>query len=216
MTQQERDPRLKFPDKPLDEEVWQGNPDRKAVAFTFDTEEDTAAELPKILDHLDRYDAKGTFFIRGEWAEANPDALREIVHRGHPLGNHTWSHREMVTMPESEIAQELNRTEEVVQRIAGVSTRPYWRIPIGYRTPEVMAITEKLGYKHAWLSAFADPRGDDPPEKAIAFGLSRARNGCIYLYHPRVPNVSQVVAGVMKELHDQGYAFHTVAQITAP
>ena len=211
----DRDPRLQFPSAPLENEIWQGDPDRKAVALTFDTEEDTAEELPKILDLLDEFDCKGSFFIRGEWAEEQPDALREIVRRGHPVSNHTWSHRAMTMMDDAEIAEELEKTEDVVRRVAGVSTKPFWRIPIGYRNEELVEKVEALGYRHAWLSAFADPRGDDPPEKAIAFGLSRARNGAIYLYHPRVPGVGAVVRAVMTQLREQGYAFQTVAEIVA-
>jgi peptidoglycan/xylan/chitin deacetylase (PgdA/CDA1 family) len=214
--QQQQDPRLRFPERPLDDEIWQGNPDRKAVAFTFDVEEDTRVELPKLLDLLDQYRSKATFFIRGEWAHEHPDQLRQIVRRGHALGNHTWSHRPMVTMTDDQIRRELVVTEEEVQGIAGVSTKPYWRVPIGYRDKRLMDLTKRLGYTHAWLSAFADPRPGDPPEKAVQFALSRARNGCIYLYHPRVPGISDIVAQVMKELHDQGYAFQTIAEIAAP
>ncbi|MDA1096350.1 MAG: polysaccharide deacetylase family protein [Chloroflexi bacterium] len=190
-----------------------GKPHRKAVAFTFDVEEDTDAELPQILDLLDQHASRGTFFIRGQWAEDNPAALREIVRRGHPIHNHTWSHRAMTVMDESEIRDELQRTEEAVVRITGVSTKPYWRVPIGYRDARLMEIAGRLGYRHAWLSAFADPRGTDSPEKAVEFALARARNGTIYLYHPRVAGISRIVATVMQALRDQGYAFQTVAEI---
>lgn len=217
MTQEQpRDPRLQFPPKPLDEEVWQGNPDRKAVALTFDTEGDTAPELPKLLDLLDARRSKATFFILGEWADGNPEALREIVRHGHRIGNHTYTHRELVTATDAQIADELNRTEEAVQRIAGITTKPWWRIPIGYRDSRVMRVAERLGYKHAWLSAFADPRPGDPPDRAVQFALTRARNGCIYLYHPRNPGTAALVEQVMAQLAAQGYAFHTFDQIAAP
>ena len=216
MTSAEGQPRPTYPPQPLEEDIWQGNPDRKAMAFTSDIEDDTTVELPRILDLLDQYSSKGTFFIQGAWAEANPDQLRQIIQRGHAIGNHSWSHKDMVSMSQEEIADELQRTEEVVQRIAVVTTKPYWRCPLGSRDKRLMQVAQGLGYLHGWLSAQADPREGDLPERAVQFANSRARNGAIYLYHPRVPGISSVVSQVMQELHGQGYAFQTLTEISSP
>jgi peptidoglycan/xylan/chitin deacetylase (PgdA/CDA1 family) len=215
MTNPNESQRPTFPAQPLENDIWQGNASRKAVAFTFDVEGYTDIELPCILDLLDEYSSKGTFFIQGAWAQTNPDQLRDIVRRGHAIGNHSWSHKDMVHMDDSEIATELQSTEIVVQEIAGVTTKPYWRCPLGSRDAHLLEVVDNLGYLHGWLSARADPRDGDDPEIAVQFSLSRARNGTIYLYHPRILGVCSVIREVMQKLNSGGYAFHTLQQISA-
>lgn len=214
MTNTDPSQRPTFPPQPLEKDIWEGNLSRKAIAFTFDIEGSTGIELPCILDLFDEYASKGTFFIQGAWAQANPEQLRTIVQRGHAIGNHSWSHKDMVHMDDAEITTELERTERIVQEIAGVTTKPYWRCPLGSRDAHLLEVANNLGYRHGWLSARADPRDGDDSETAVQFSLSRARNGTIYLYHPRILGVCRVVRDVMHQLHSQGYAFHTLQQIS--
>ena len=69
-------------------------PGGKVIYLTFD-DGPTAKYTKRILDLLDEYDAKATFFQVGENATAHPELTRAVVERGHALGSHTWNHRDL-------------------------------------------------------------------------------------------------------------------------
>jgi peptidoglycan-N-acetylglucosamine deacetylase len=110
---------------------------RKVVALTFDAGSD-AGYASRILDTLKANRVKASFGMTGKWAEAHPALLRRMVREGHTVMNHTYSHRSFTgsstgTAPLSykQRSAELRKTESAVQRIAGVSTKPYFRPPYG-------------------------------------------------------------------------------------
>lgn len=67
------------------------------VGLTFNIYENTPNVI-KILDLLDEYEAKATFFIGGSWADDNVDCVREIFKRGHELGSHGYFHKDHSNM----------------------------------------------------------------------------------------------------------------------
>jgi peptidoglycan/xylan/chitin deacetylase (PgdA/CDA1 family) len=70
---------------------WKFITSSKTVYFTFD--DGPTPEITRfVLDQLDKYDAKATFFCLGRNVERNPEIYTEIVSRGHKTGNHTYSH----------------------------------------------------------------------------------------------------------------------------
>ena len=66
----------------------------KVIYLTFD-DGPTVKYTKPILDVLDQYDAKATFFQLGEKATAHPELTRLVVARGHALGSHTWNHKDL-------------------------------------------------------------------------------------------------------------------------
>ena len=66
----------------------------RRVALTYD-DGPNPEQTPRLLDLLDRWGAKATFFLIGEWAEREPELIRETVARGHAIGNHTYTHPTM-------------------------------------------------------------------------------------------------------------------------
>src|SRR5215208_7497297 len=114
---------------------------RKVVALTFDAGSD-AGYASRILDTLKANRVKASFGMTGKWAEAHPALLRRIVREGHTVMNHTYSHRSFTGSSTSaaplsykQRSAELRKTESAVQRIAGVSTKPYFRPPTAPTTP---------------------------------------------------------------------------------
>lgn len=82
-----------------------------------------------ILDLLDRYQTKASFFVVGEVAVQNPDLIQSIFQRGHEIGCHTFSHKLVWNMGESLFREDLERFGFVIQKILG-------RVEIkGFRAP---------------------------------------------------------------------------------
>lgn len=108
-------------------------PRADAVALTFDDGPNPAV-TPRLLDLLTRYNVRATFFLIGRFARECPDLVREIVARGHQLGNHTNTHPNLIWLSRAKIREELARCQEAVVSAAGVAPR-WMRPPYGFRSP---------------------------------------------------------------------------------
>jgi len=73
----------------------------------------------KVLELLDRYEVKGTFFVLGQVAEKFPDLIKEISHRGHELGVHGYNHLQFFRMTPDQAFQELSRAKKLIEDISG-------------------------------------------------------------------------------------------------
>ena len=82
--------------------------DDKKVAITFDAA-NAASKTAQILDVLDKYGAKCTFFVIGRYVVNNPDLTREIEARGHELAGHSWDHPDMPSLNNDQILKERDR-----------------------------------------------------------------------------------------------------------
>src|SRR5690606_1791115 len=108
----------------------------KRVWLTIDDgpSEDTAA----ILDLLDAHGAKATFFVVGERARARPAALREVVRRGHGIGNHSYSHPQawFWALGPAGMRRQVAQAQATLTEIAGVAPR-WFRAVVGMANPFV-------------------------------------------------------------------------------
>jgi peptidoglycan-N-acetylglucosamine deacetylase len=146
---------------PMQAELWTpAIVDKKLIALTFDDGPDPRY-TPAILDILAEKGAKATFFVIGKNAVANPDLLRRIFDEGHDIGNHTYSHPDLLDSADSPVEFELNATQRVLESILGRHTI-YFRPPYASRhllheaeAPHVIEKAAQLGY--LTVSAFVDP-----------------------------------------------------------
>ena len=90
----------------------------KKVALSFDAAWG-AEDFPRIMDTLDKHKVKVTFFMTGGWVEDNPDCVKELVKRGHDLGNHSEHHYDMTTISQSEKESELKSVHDKVKELTG-------------------------------------------------------------------------------------------------
>ena len=113
-----------------------GNEAPYKITFTFDDGPDHRT-TPVLLDQLDKYEIKASFFVNGHrfhhrsaGAKENQSVLREIHRRGHFIGNHTFSHKDITTLDDNAWKQEVLQVEQQVRNITG--RRPYlFRPPFG-------------------------------------------------------------------------------------
>jgi len=103
------------------------------LAITFDDGPNPAI-TPQLLNLLDRYNAKATFFVVGKFVRESPALTKEIVARGHLLGNHTDSHPNLFFCGPQETRDELIRGSEAIHQAAWLDPR-WFRPPFGFRSP---------------------------------------------------------------------------------
>jgi peptidoglycan-N-acetylglucosamine deacetylase len=112
--------------------VWQTDQARK-LAITFDDGPNPAI-TPKLLELLDRHKAKATFFLVGKYVRAAPGLAKEVLARGHVVGNHTETHPNLFFCGPEETRTELLRCSEAIGQATWEEPR-WFRPPFGFRSP---------------------------------------------------------------------------------
>ncbi|MGA9882168.1 MAG: polysaccharide deacetylase family protein [Candidatus Acidiferrales bacterium] len=159
--------------------------DRSTMAITFDDGPNPAV-TPALLDLLDQYQARATFFLIGRNVRLFPDLTREIAKRGHTIGNHTETHPSLTFMRPRRIADELARCDEAIESATG--RRPRWmRPPFGFRGPQLAGVVRERGPQRSPLGVvmWSVLAWDWKPQPAapVIRRLRRARGGDIVLLH---------------------------------
>lgn len=109
--------------------AFSGPHNKAEVALTFDDGPD-ATYTSKMLDTLNKYGVKGTFFLLGQNAEKYPDVVKRMAAEGHVIGNHSYSHPEFVKLSDAEYHEQITKTERIVKNLAGYEPK-FIRPPYG-------------------------------------------------------------------------------------
>jgi len=155
---------------------------RNEIALTIDDGPDPLV-TPQVLDLLDGYAARATFFCIGEQAARYPDLCREIVRRGHAVENHSQRHRHYFSvMGPRGMARELQAAQHTLSGICG--QRPlFFRAPAGLRNPFLEPALARLGLTLAsWSARGFDTRVSDAARVTSSL-LRGLRAGAILLLH---------------------------------
>jgi peptidoglycan-N-acetylglucosamine deacetylase len=115
----------------------------REVVLTFD-DGPSVPYTGQVLDILAKNHIHATFFLCGENAERYPDLVRRIKAEGHEIGNHTYSHPWLYLMRREKIADEIDRTQDVLQRISGARPRLF-RPPYGVRWFSLWPLLQERG-----------------------------------------------------------------------
>jgi peptidoglycan/xylan/chitin deacetylase (PgdA/CDA1 family) len=155
---------------------------RNEVALTIDDGPDPSV-TPQVLDVLDHYNAKATFFCIGDKAAQYPDLCREIIRRGHTVENHSQHHRHHFSLLGiAGFSREIEAAQATLTGITG--QRPmFFRAPAGLRNPFLDPVLTRLGLRLAsWSVRGFDTRIGDA-HKVSSKLLSKLRPGAILLLH---------------------------------
>ena len=137
----------------------------RKLAITFDDGPNPAI-TPKLLDLLDRYRAKATFFVIGRFVRECPDLVKETAARGHVIGNHTESHQNLFKLGPAQITVELRLCHHAIANAIGAPAK-WFRPPYGFRNPWVIPAAQSLGCKTAMWTLIPGDWLDRPAEWLI-------------------------------------------------
>jgi peptidoglycan-N-acetylglucosamine deacetylase len=161
---------------------FKGQTEEKVVALTFD-DGPHPVYTPQVLDILDRFNVRATFFLIGSQAQAHPDQVRGIRERGHALGNHSFHHPFYLSWLSPEgIRTEILETQEVIHRIGGEYPR-YFRPPLGWVSNDLVAVCRELNLPVINGSVKAGDVSRPGTERIIETVLSDVESGDIIILH---------------------------------
>ena len=135
----------------------------KVVALTFD-DGPNPVETPMMLDLLDRHQVKATFFMMGRSVERWPDAAREVLARGHEIGNHSYSHPRLVFMSPARVREEIERTDALLRGI-GVTGEIFFGPPHGSRFIVLPYVLMQM--KRTAVYSYTDPEEWKRPPASV-------------------------------------------------
>ena len=182
----------------------------KTIALTFDDGPGPYTE--KLLDILDKYDAKATFFLIGSKVSGQASVVRSIQARGHQLGNHSWSHPELPKLSVDQIASEIDRTNEAIRQATGVKPS-ILRPPYGAVNGVVLEQLRLRNMSSILWSVDTRDWADRNSQIVCSRAVAGARPGAVILMHDIHQTSVNAVPCILSSLKQQGYSFVTIQRL---
>ncbi len=186
----------------------------KKIALTFDDGPDPTF-TPQVLQVLQSFGVKATFFEVGEMVSLYPDQTRAVVSAGDLVENHSFNHPDLITLSDAQIRDQLQQTSDAIFNIT--DTRPqYFRPPYGSVDSRVESIIESADMKTTLWTVDTNDWQMGGVDGIVQAALNGASDGGIILMHDGGGDRSQTVDAlddIIVGLQGQGYEFVTIDQI---
>ena len=192
--------RMLFP-----ETIWRIPGDKKTVYLTFD-DGPIPQVTPWVLDVLDYYEVKATFFCVGDKVARNPNLFQVIRDRGHQVGNHTMNHVTGMSMsPEKYVRNVMNAHDLIQSRL--------FRPPHGHMLPGQAKLLKKDFSIIMWDVVTRDYSNKLSGEQVFGNVKRYARNGSIIVFHDSIKaerNLHYALPRTINWLRENGFLFKTL------
>ena len=185
-----------------------GHIDGKRVALTFDDGPDPNV-TNQILDLLEKYHAKATFFMLGSRVQYYPSLVHDVHEAGHEIGNHTWNHPVLTKLSSAEVLEEYNSTQDAIAATLGVGATIF-RPPYGATNARVGGLIPIPSVN--WSIDTLDWKHRDA-KKLLPAVQNHMHNNAIILMHDIHQSTEDGLEGVLAYLQAEGYQFVTVSEI---
>lgn len=192
--------------------LWRGDPNRREIALTFDDGPDPKA-TSQLLDLLDAYGVKATFFHIGQRAAQSPATVKQVAEAGHQIGIHGYLHESFILKPSTALCAELALAQKVLADTTGrpLSALSAVRPPYGHFTPAILKSLAQWGYQPVMWTVvpFHWLQSAGTTIRQVKTGVS---NGTILVLHETLPGppVVELAAAVLPQLINDGYSFVTI------
>jgi peptidoglycan/xylan/chitin deacetylase (PgdA/CDA1 family) len=157
--------------------------DPRQVALTFDDGPNDPHTL-RLLDVLAKYEAKATFFLIGKYVRQRPEIARAVQAAGHEIGNHTYSHPNLIFVSSRQLRRELEDCNKALEDALGM-TPSLFRPPFGGRRPGVLRTAARMGLQTVmWSISGYDWKAQSPEFilERVTPGLNSSRAEIVLLH----------------------------------
>jgi peptidoglycan/xylan/chitin deacetylase (PgdA/CDA1 family) len=183
----------------------------KCVALTFD--DGPTPYTDRLLDILTANKAKATFFEIGNKVAANPAGAKRVVDAGMEVGNHTWEHPNMTTLPPPDVPGQLTRANDAIAAATGVTPK-LWRPPGGLTNEAVNEQAAKVGLAAIlWDVIPYDWINDSNTAASRYLLLTQIKPGSVVLLHDTYSSTVDIVEQFIPVLKANNYHLVTVSQL---
>lgn len=186
------------------------DPSKPMIAFTFDDGPYYSVDS-RILDTLQAYGGRATFFIVGSRVNDYKDTLKRIRDSGSEIGNHTFNHKNLEKISPEEVTSQIEMTNDAVEAVTGFRPKLV-RVPYGAFKGQVPGL---VSYPMIQWNIDTQDWSSKDKDAIAASVLSQARDGSIILMHDLYSATAEAFETVIPLLAAQGYQFVTVSEMYA-
>jgi peptidoglycan/xylan/chitin deacetylase (PgdA/CDA1 family) len=191
----------------------------RQIALTFDDGPSETNTLP-LLEVLERHGVKATFFMIGRYVSLSPRIAQAVAGAGHVIGNHTFTHPNLIFCSRTQIRLQLEECERALSNAVGKHSRLF-RPPHGARRPDVLQVVRKMGFEPVMWSVSGYDWNPHSPAQIEVNVARQVRGGDVVLLHDgghtsmNADRSSTVAATnqLIRRYRDQGYTFVTVPEM---
>lgn len=164
-----------------------------------------------ILDLLETYNAKATFFCVGENVEKNPELFEEIKRKGHMVGNHTYNHLAGWSTDNIEYFHNIRRCAHLVDS-------PLFRPPYGKMKPSQVQFLQRHYQIVMWDVLSGDFDEEMTVDRCVNNVTRNVNPGSIVVMHDNYKSfdvLKEALPRILEELTEKGYVFKAIEAATA-
>lgn len=191
--------------------VYEVATERQAVAISFDASWG-AEYTPLLLDTLDQYDVKTTFFLVNIWLEDYPEMAREIAAHGHEIGLHSVTHPKFTELSEAEMRRELTDNAALIEELTGYQPSLF-RPPFGDYNNQVVEVANACGYHCIQWSIDSLDWKDLSADEIFRRVTKDIHAGDIVLFHNNGLHTAEALGPVLDYLANEGLAVVPVSEL---
>ncbi|HBE19475.1 MAG TPA: chitooligosaccharide deacetylase NodB-like protein [Cyanobacteria bacterium UBA11149] len=197
--------------------IWSGSSERSAIALTFD-DGPHPQHTPQLLQVLDRYQIKASFFWLGACVNAAPTIAREVYERGHWIGLHGYRHISFPSLKTDALKESLEKTQTAIFQACQLEPKHIRdvRPPNGLFTPQTLKLLHQWQYRPIMWSVVPEDWVSPGVEVVVRRVIQQVRNGSLIVLHDGYyggEDVAQTTARLIPLLLQQGYEFVTIEEL---
>jgi len=180
------------------------------IALTFD--DGPSRYTTQVLDLLEQYNVRATFFTVGNLVNSRSAVVARAASLGCDVAGHSWDHKNLTKLTESEIRSQISDTSSTIQAITGQKL-PFYRPPYGSVNDSMRNVSRELGF--ALITWNVDPLDWETRDADLVYAaiMHDVRNGTIILSHDLYGSTADAMTRVIPALLAEGYQLVTVSEL---
>ena len=185
--------------------------DKKEIYLTFDDGPRPIA-TPSVLNILRKRNIRATFFLVGQNVREYPDFARQIKSEGHQIGNHSYSHANLLFKKKSFVTKEIIQTKEILEATVGEHS-PFFRPPYGYFSFSTLNVIKETGLTCVLWSIDSKDFRAGASAKIERRITEHTANGDILLFHDNeitAQTLHTYLPNLLDTLLGEGFIFNTL------
>lgn len=183
------------------------------IALSFDAAWDNKY-TDEILEILDKYHIKATFFVTGSWVDKFPQDIKAIAAAGHDIGNHSENHKHMSSLSKEESIEEIMKVHNKVKELTGMEMKLF-RAPYSDYSNKLIDATKEVGYYSIEWNVDSEDWKDYGADSIISSVINNKNlgNGSIILCHNDAKYIKDALEPMILGLLEKGYEIVPVSKL---
>ncbi len=191
--------------------VYRVDRDDNKIAVTFDVAWENS-NTDELIEILDEYDAKATFFITGDWCDRCADDVKKFAQAGHEIENHSDKHPHVEGINVNDLINDTRECSRKIEMITGRAPTLY-RAPYGEYDDSMLTTIEGMGLTTIQWDVDSVDWNKPTSEEITKKILDNTKSGSILLFHNDLPNTTEALPDILKGLKEKGFEFVTVEEL---